>query len=70
MLTENDRADLVEDIQRATAGMTDAQKRHVLECWEFMAAELARVLGASQSESELRQPPPWGSKISQPGGQG
>ncbi len=59
MLTENDRADLVEDIQRATAGMTDEHKRHVLECWEFMTAELARVLRASQSESELRQPPPW-----------
>lgn len=59
MLTENDRADLVEDIQRATAGMSDAHKLHVLACWEFMVMELRRALACEPHEQRQRQLPPW-----------
>lgn len=55
MLTDSDKADLVEDIQRATAGMNDSQREHVLECWEFMVSELRRVLISSQREQPQRR---------------
>lgn len=61
MLTDDDRAELVEEIQRATAGMNDAQRAHVLECWEFMAEEFRRVLRASQPAQPQRQLPQWGA---------
>lgn len=56
MLTDEDRAQLVEEIQRATAGMDDERKLRVLKCWEFMAAELARALAFAQREQQQPQP--------------
>lgn len=58
MLTDDDRADLVEEIQRATAGMDDKGKLRVLRCWEFMAAELARALAFAQREPQPTQQQP------------
>lgn len=56
MLSNEDRADLVEEIQKSTAGMTDAQRSRVLACWQFMADELRRILHVSQPEQPHQQP--------------
>lgn len=58
VLTEDDRAELVERIQRATAGMDLEQLRWTIAAWEFMASDLRRVCGISQLPQPLPLPAP------------
>lgn len=44
VLTEADREDLVEEVQLVTRRMSDAQRLWVAAAWEFMAADLRRVV--------------------------
>lgn len=48
VLTEEDRAELVERIQHATAGMDLDEIRWTIAAWEFMAEDLRRVCGISR----------------------
>jgi hypothetical protein len=50
VLTEEDRAKLVEIIQRATAGMSESQKLHVAENWIWMGRELIRAVAFARSQ--------------------
>lgn len=46
--TEEEVSEIVEGIQRSTAGMTLEQKWKVALIWSWMSVELARVLAAEQ----------------------
>jgi hypothetical protein len=48
ILTEQDRAEIVETIQRCTAGMSESQKLLVAERWAWMASELRRAVSVWQ----------------------
>jgi len=58
MLTEEDRAQLVERIQRATAGRTWEDRMQIAEAWEFMASEIRRLSVEASRHPELPTPPP------------
>ena len=44
VLTEADREEIVERIQNATRGMNREQLQWTIAAWEFMAADLRRVV--------------------------
>lgn len=48
-VTEEEKAELVEWIQRGTAGMTTQEKASTVGRWMFMAQELNRVLTCASS---------------------
>lgn len=50
VLTDGDRAELVEIIQRCTVGMSDAQKFRLATNWLWMGHELTRVARIAQTE--------------------
>ena len=54
MLTKEDEAELVERIQRATAGRSWADRLLIAEAWQFMACEVFRMA----SFWSQRSPPP------------
>lgn len=54
-LTEADRSYLVETIQEATAGLTDAEKLQIAAEWQWMANELRRAVYAWQSSAQPSQ---------------
>lgn len=51
MLTEEDRARLVEQIQRATADRTWEDRLRIAEAWDFMASEVRRLASLSGPQS-------------------
>lgn len=51
--TEEEVSEIVEGIQRSTAGMTLEQKWRVANIWSWMSKELARALTAEQLEKHL-----------------
>ena len=57
ILTEQDRAEIVETIQRCTAGMSDQQKILVAERWAWMAFELRRAVCAWRPAPRPEAPP-------------
>lgn len=44
VVTDEEKADLVERIQRATRGMDIEELRWTIAAWEFMANDLRRVV--------------------------
>lgn len=54
-LSEGDRSYLIETIQEATAGMSDAEKLRVASEWEWMAHELRRAVSAWQLSGQPSQ---------------
>lgn len=57
VLTDEDRAELVERIQHATAGMDLDEIRWIIAAWEFMASDLQRVCGISRRPPRPQLPP-------------
>lgn len=55
VLTEEDRAELVEIIQRCTVGMSDIQKIHLAANWIWMGNELNRVARFERTEQRQIQ---------------
>ena len=55
ILTEEDRAELVEIIQRCTVGMSEAQKLRLAANWLWMGHELTRVARTAQTEQRQIQ---------------
>lgn len=49
-LTEEEKAELVERIQRATRGMDLDELRWTVAAWEFMADDLRRVCGLGKRQ--------------------
>jgi len=59
MLTEEDRAQLVERIQRATAHRTWEERLQIAEAWEFMASEVRRLHASALLDRSQLAPPPY-----------
>lgn len=55
-LTDEDRSELVEHIQKGTAGMSFDEKWHTVLCWRWMAEELERVLSLPATFDEASAP--------------
>ena len=55
VLTEEDRAEIVESVQRATAGMDLDELKWTAAAWEFMASDLRRVCGISPRPQQHRE---------------
>lgn len=56
VLTEEDRAEIVDSIQRATAGMDLEELRWTIAAWEFMASDLRRVCGIGPRRQQFQEP--------------
>lgn len=57
MITDEERAGLINAIQALTRGTTIKERIFMAKCWEFMASELRRVCDCS-AEPEPRQHQP------------
>lgn len=57
VLTDEDRAEIVERIQEATRGMDLNELRWTAAAWEFMASDLRRVCGILPQTRRIQSTP-------------